>query len=89
MSSNSIAVMPRPKYETWFMEGTLIPDYHYICIKDDYSDLDEKLKYYIKHPEKAQNIIFHANQYVDQFKNKKQEKLISLLVLKKYFELSE
>ena len=28
MSSNSLAVMPRPTYETWFMEGTLIPDYH-------------------------------------------------------------
>ena len=25
MSSNSLAVMPRPTYETWFMEGTLIP----------------------------------------------------------------
>jgi Glycosyl transferase family 90 len=28
MSSNSLAVMPTPKYETWFMEGTLIPNYH-------------------------------------------------------------
>ena len=25
MSSNSLAVMPRPTYATWFMEGTLIP----------------------------------------------------------------
>lgn len=32
MSSNSLAVMPRPVYETWFMEGTLIPDYHYVEI---------------------------------------------------------
>ena len=30
MSSNSVAVMPRPTYETWFMEGRLVPDYHYI-----------------------------------------------------------
>ena len=37
MSSNSLAVMPRPKYETWFMEGTLIPNYHYVLINDDYS----------------------------------------------------
>ena len=41
MSSNSIAVMPRPKYETWFMEGTLIPNYHYIEVKPDYSDLED------------------------------------------------
>ena len=30
MSSNSIAVMPRPTCETWYMEGKLIPNYHYI-----------------------------------------------------------
>ena len=24
MSSNSIAVMPKPKFETWFMEGILV-----------------------------------------------------------------
>ena len=29
MSSNSIAVTPRLTQETWFMEGTLKPDYHY------------------------------------------------------------
>ena len=42
MSSNSIAVMPRPEFETWFMEGRLIPGVHYIEINRDYSDLDEK-----------------------------------------------
>jgi len=85
MSSNSLAVMPKPKYETWFMEGTLIPDYHYVLIKDDYSDLEERLRYYITHIDEALQIIRQAHQYVDQFKNKKQEDLISLLVLEKYF----
>lgn len=54
MSSNSIAVMPRPTCETWFMEGKLIPNYHYIEIKPDFTDLEERLKYYIEHPEEAQ-----------------------------------
>ncbi|MDR0873505.1 MAG: lipopolysaccharide biosynthesis protein, partial [Prevotellaceae bacterium] len=86
MSSNSIAVMPRPKYETWFMEGTLKPDYHYILIKDDYSDLEERLHYYIEHTNEALQIIENAHQYIAQFRAKRQEDLISLLVLKKYFE---
>ena len=86
MSSNSLAVMPKPTYETWFMEGTLIPNYHYVCIKDDYSDLEERLNYYINHPDEAQAIINHAHEYVAQFRNKKREDLISLLVLQKYFE---
>ncbi len=86
MSSNSIAVMPKPRFETWFMEGTLKADYHYIEIKDDYSDLEEKLTYYIQHPDKAEAIIQHAHQYVNQFKNKRREAIVSLLVLDKYFK---
>jgi len=86
LSSNSLAVMTKPKYETWFMEGTLIPDYHYVLIKDDYTDLDERLDYYIKNTDEALKIIENAHLYVNQFKNKNQEDLISLLVLQKYFE---
>lgn len=86
MSSNSIAVMPKPKYETWFMEGRLIPDVHYILIKDDYSDVEERLSYYINHPDEALKIIRNANNYVRQFLDKDKEDLVSILVLKKYFE---
>lgn len=86
MSSRSIAVMPRPKYETWFMEGRLIPDYHYIEVKPDFSDLKEKTAWYAAHPEEAEAIVEHANAYIRQFRNPKLERLISLLVLKKYFE---
>ncbi|SFW65751.1 glycosyl transferase family 90 [Cellulophaga fucicola] len=85
MSSGSLAVMPKAKFETWFMEGTLIPDYHYVAIKEDYSDLEEKLQFYIDNPEKAQEIVKNANNYVAQFKNKKTEDLISLMVMNKYF----
>lgn len=88
MSSNSIAVTPRLTQETWFMEGTLIPNYHYIEVRDDFSDLEDRLQYYIAHPEEAEAIISHAHDYVRQFQDKKQERLISLLVLKKYFEVT-
>ena len=86
MSSNSVAVMPKPKYETWFMEGTLIPNYHYILIKDDYSDLEEKINYYVEHTDEALKIIQNAHEYIKPFKNKKQEDIISFLVLQKYFQ---
>ncbi len=86
MSSQSIAVMPEPKFETWFMEGTLVADVHYIVIKDDYSDLEQRLTYFIENQNKALHIIKNANAYVQQFKDQKTEALISLLTLKKYFE---
>ena len=88
MSSNSIAVSPKLTQETWFMEGTLIPNYHYIEVKPDFSDLEERLQYYIAHPVEAEAIIQHAHEYVSQFRDKEREKLISLLVLKKYFEIT-
>ncbi len=86
MSSNSVAVMPRPTCETWFMEGTLKPGVHYIEIASNYSDVEEKLNYYIEHPEEAEKIIDNAHKFVEQFQDKKKEKLISLLVVQKYFE---
>ena len=88
MSSNSIAVTPCLTQETWFMEGTLIPNYHYIEVKPDFSDLEERLTYYIEHPDEAEAIIRHAHEYVEQFFDHEREKLISLLVLKKYFEVT-
>ena len=86
MSTNSIAVMPRPRNESWFMEGRLRPGYHYIEVRDDYSDLEEKIDYYIAHPEQAQQIIDHANDFARQFYDSRRERFISLLVMKKYFE---
>jgi hypothetical protein len=88
MSSNSVCVMPKPKYETWFMEGTLKPDVHYIEINDDFSNAEQKIKYFIEHPNKVLKIIENAKAHVEQFKNAKREKLISLMVLDKYFFLS-
>lgn len=85
MSSNSLAVMPRPTYETWFMEGRLLPNVHYVEIKEDFSDLEERLQYYIDHPDEAEVILRNAHAWVDQFRDRRREKLISLLVLDKYF----
>lgn len=86
MSSNSVAVMPKPKYETWFMEGRLIGGYHYIEVLPDLSDLEQKIRYYIEHPWEAEEIIAHAHEYVDQFRDPEREKITSLLTLQRYFE---
>jgi hypothetical protein len=88
MSSNSLCIMPKPKYETWFMEGTLIPGVHYVEINADYSDVDEKIHYYNERPEEALAIIENAHKYVEQFKHRYNEDIVSYLVLRKYFKNS-
>lgn len=86
LASNSLVFMTRPKYETWFMEGTLKPNFHYVLLKDNYEDLEEKIDYYRNNDDKAQEIIENAHRYIEPFLDKNQEKLIQLLVIKKYFD---
>jgi hypothetical protein len=88
MASNSVCFMRKPRFETWFMEGSLIPGVHYVQLKEDHSDLEEKVAFYNDHPELANEIVINANRYVDQFRNHKQELIISVLVMQKYFRLS-
>ncbi len=84
MSSNSLAIMPKPKYETWFMEGRLIPNCHYVQIADDYGDVLEKMELFIQYPQLGKDIIHNAHEYVKQFFDKKRETIIALLVIEKY-----
>ena len=86
MSSNSVCVMPKPKYESWFMEGKLEDGVHYIEVKDDFSDAQEKIEFYNNNNDKCLEIIYNAQKFVKQFKNAKQERLIQLLILKQYFQ---
>lgn len=85
LSSDSVAVMPKPTLETWFMEGKLQGGVHFIEIKPDYSDLEERLQFYIENPLECEKIIQNAHQHCALFFNKNAEDLCSLLVLKKYF----
>lgn len=88
MASNSLALMTRPRFEGWFMQGRLIPDHHFVLLRDDYADLPEKIDYYTRHSEEALMIIENAHKHVAQFYDQPREKLISLLVATNYFTCS-
>lgn len=88
MASNSLAFTTVPRFEGWFMQGKLIPNHHYVLLRDDYADLAEKIDHYTRHPEEALAIISNAQKHVAQFFNPTRERLISLLTLKKYFTQS-
>lgn len=88
MSSNSLCLMPKPAYETWFMEGILQADVHYVEIARDFSDLEEKMDYYLANPSEAENIIANAHAHVARFQNKNLEDLLCLNVLSRFAELS-
>ena len=85
LSSNSVAVMPKPEFETWFQEGLLRPGVHYIEIAPDYSDLEEKLAWYDGHVEEAEKIVAAGHAWVRRFADAHRERLVSLRVLERYF----
>lgn len=88
MSSNSLCLMPKPRFETWFMEGVLLPGVHYVEVNKDYSDIEDKILYYSNHVKEAEQIISNANQHVERFKNSNFEDLLCLKVLDRYTKLS-
>jgi len=88
LSSNSLCFMPKPRYESWFMEGRLQAGVHYVELAPDFSDLDEKIDYYSRENAAALEIIRNANAWVDRFRDPRRERLISLHVADRYLRLS-
>ena len=81
--------MPRPRVTSWLMETTLIPNYHYLLLKDDFSDMYEKYIWCENNQDKCKEIIKNANIYMKQFENKYIEEKLEVDVLNKYFELKD
>lgn len=88
LNSQSVILMPKPRITSWLMETTLIPDFHYILLKDDFSDLEEKYDWCEKHPEECKKIIKNANLFMDEFNNQDREEQIEEEVINKYFEIT-
>ena len=86
LNSNSLVFMARPKKVSWLMEDKLFPGYHYILLKNDYSDIEEKLEWCNNNPEKCKQIVKNANKYMEQFMDIDRETRIENEVIKRYFE---
>ena len=86
LASNSLVLMAKPRAFSWLMEDMLIPNYHYVLLKDDFSDLREKLDWCNNHQPEVKQIIKNANEYMEMFCNIKQEEYIEKEVLRLYFE---
>ena len=93
-----LAAISLPMAMRWFTCcGVSVARYMDACIhpgllehlEDDLSDLEEKLNYYIAHPAEAEQIVEHAHEYVSQFFDAGRERLISLLVMDKYFQVTK
>jgi spore maturation protein CgeB len=56
-------VMPEQKI---IEQENLIPDKHYICIKDDYSDAQKKIQHYLSHPDELSQIAHNGRMWYEK-----------------------
>lgn len=67
MASNSVVMMRKPRFETWFCESWLQPGRHFIELSDDFSSLPDQYEYYVTRPKLCEEIIREANAYAAPF----------------------
>ncbi len=73
LASNSVVLMRRPKFESWLMEGLLIPFYHYVPLNDEFTDFEEKLEWCKNHPNECKKISENAYKFMSTFCDPKVE----------------
>ena len=82
--SNSVVIMPAPTVCSWLMEDKLISGTHYIEIKSDYSDLEEKYEWCLNNLEECKKVAEAGKKYIDLFLNQENEKKITNKIIEIY-----
>lgn len=62
--SNSVVLMPRPTFTSWAMEERLAPWVHYVPLRDDLSDVEDRVRWVIDHPDQAQAIAYAGTLWI-------------------------
>jgi hypothetical protein len=93
MVSNSVVLMPPPTFTSWAMEELLEPWQHYIPLRPDLSDVDQKVQWMLANQAESQRIAHRAKLWIlDLYFHPdamKEAKLINEEILRRYRLLFE
>ena len=64
--SNSVVLMPAPKFASWAMEDLLLPYVHYIPLARDLSNLLEMMEWAEQHDEACREISRRATEFIER-----------------------
>jgi len=87
LRSNSVPLLPTPKFDSWIMESTLIPYEHYIPVENDFSNLDSLIDQCNSNPRLVSHVADAGKAYIKNFENDEEERLISHDILKYFLSL--
>jgi hypothetical protein len=81
--SNSIPIMCRPRFHSWLCEPWLEPNIHYVEIKEDFSDFDEKIEWCKNNDDQCNEIAKNGRNFIlENFTNEQHiEKLLINIVM--------
>lgn len=88
MASNVVAIMPKPRFETWFCEGRLVPGQHFVEISADFTDIGEVLEYYLSRPKLSEEIASESTEYAKHFLNLERQFGTARHIIDAYFSLA-
>lgn len=86
LASKSVVIMKPPTFESWLMEGKLIPWTHYVPLNDDFSNLDEIYEWCLNNDDKCQEIVKNANEFMNNFRDLEFEIKLLDKIEKDYFK---
>jgi len=81
--SNSVVLMPPPRYETWGMETLLKPYLHYIPLHRNLSNLREQLAWARDNDDKCQHISRQATAFVKFLFNSTENRIFHDITIKR------
>lgn len=82
--SNSVPFCPPFDIQSWILEDRLEPWEHFIPVRSDFSDLEEKVAWADNHPERCLHIAGAGRRYMEAFLDIKKERRIIEAILARY-----
>lgn len=77
LASNSVPVMPPPRFESWLLESKLEPFVHYLPVRPDFADLPLVLEWARAHPLQCETMANAGKKYIKHhFPSAKMERAV-------------
>ncbi len=87
--SNSTVIMPHPTCESWACEGALVPNVHYIPVRDDLSDLGEVHDWCMANLSHCADVARNGRQFIAAFLDPVVERELCRRVVSSYLAATD
>jgi hypothetical protein len=82
--SNSVPFCPPFTMQSWILEDQLVPWRHYIPLRADLTDVEDKIEWALNHHHKCKDIAKEGRDYMTTFLDIRQERTIVKNILDIY-----